>query len=186
MHRRSDRRVLAAILPASIVGPAPAARGPADERAVHPRDQTRARYPDAQGYVERDGQRIFYEVYGDGAETVFLLPTWSLVHSRHWKMQIPYLARHFRVLTLDGLGNGRSDRCSDAARYGSGEFAHDCLAVKEATGTGRAVMVALSRGAQYLLELGRLAPERVAGAVFVGPMFPYAPSRWTLLLHPWI
>ena len=149
-----------------------------------PREQTRARYPDAQGYVERDGQRLFYEVYGDGDETVFLLPTWSLVHSRHWKMQIPYLARHFRVLTLDGLGNGRSDRCRDPTRYGAAEFARDCLAVMDETDTRRAVMVALSRGAQYLLELGRLAPERLAGAAFVGPMFPHAPSRWTLLLHP--
>ena len=29
-------------------------------------EQTRARYPDQEGYVERDGVRIFYEVYGDG------------------------------------------------------------------------------------------------------------------------
>ncbi len=61
------------------------------------REQTRARYPDDEGYVERDGVRVFYEVYGDGEPTVFLLPTWSIIHSRHWKMQIPYFARHFRV-----------------------------------------------------------------------------------------
>ena len=76
-------------------------------------EQSRARYPDSEGFVERDGQRLFYEVYGEGEETIFLLPTWSLAHSRHWKMQIHYLARHFRVLTMDGLGNGRSDRCRD-------------------------------------------------------------------------
>ena len=29
-------------------------------------EQTRARYPDSEGYVERDGVRIFYEVYGSG------------------------------------------------------------------------------------------------------------------------
>ena len=62
-------------------------------------EQSRARYPDSEGFVERDGQRLFYEVYGEGEETIFLLPTWSLVHSRFWKMQIHYLARHFRVLT---------------------------------------------------------------------------------------
>jgi pimeloyl-ACP methyl ester carboxylesterase/predicted glycosyltransferase len=152
---------------------------------VTPHEQTRARYPDAEGYAERDGQRIFYEVYGDGEQTVFLLPTWSLVHSRHWKMQIPYLARHFRVLTMDGLGNGRSDRCCEPRRYGPAETARDCLAVMDSTGTDRAVMMALSRGAQYLLELGRLAPERVAGAAFIGPMFPRTPSHWTFLLHPW-
>jgi pimeloyl-ACP methyl ester carboxylesterase len=147
-------------------------------------EQSRARYPDSEGFVERDGMRLFYEVYGEGEETVFLIPTWSLVHSRHWKMQIPYFARHFRVLTMDGLGNGRSERCRDPRRYGAAEFARDCLAVMDATGTERSVMVSLSRGAQYLLELARIAPERVAGAAFIGPMFPYTPSHWSLVLNP--
>ena len=148
------------------------------------REQSRARYPDAEGFVERDAQRVFYEVYGESDETVFLIPTWSLVHSRHWKMQIPYFARHFRVLAMDGLGNGRSDRCRDAERYGPVEFARDCLAVMDASGTPRAVVVCLSRGAQFVLELVRLAPERVAGAAFIGPMFPYTPSHWSVLLDP--
>ena len=147
-------------------------------------EQTRARYPDEEGYVERDGRRLFYEVYGEGEETIFLLPTWSLVHSRHWKMQIPYLARHFRVLVMDGLGNGRSDRCHDAARFAPSEFARDCLAVMEETGTDCAVMASLSTGTQYQLEIARLAPERVLGAVFVGPMFPYTPSHLSLWTHP--
>src|SRR6266700_121518 len=128
VHPRNDRRVLAAIAPASIAGPGSATQELGDKQTmvrlgVALREQTRARYPDAEGHVERDGQRIFYEVYGDGDETVFLLPTWSLVHSRHWKMQIPYLARHFRVLAMDGLGNGRSDRCRDVRRYGAEAFA---------------------------------------------------------------
>jgi pimeloyl-ACP methyl ester carboxylesterase/predicted glycosyltransferase len=144
-------------------------------------EQSRARYPDEEGFVERGGQRLFYEVYGEGEQTIFLLPTWSLVHSRHWKMQIPYLARHFRVLVMDGLGNGRSDRCRDPRRYKSVEFARDCLAVMDATGTERAVMASLSTGAQYQLQLARLAPERVAGAAFIGPVFPYNPSiQWVL------
>ena len=54
---------------------------------------------------------------------MFLLPTWSIIHSRHWKMQIPYLARHFRVLTFDGRGNGESDRPTGIAAYTEGEFA---------------------------------------------------------------
>jgi pimeloyl-ACP methyl ester carboxylesterase/predicted glycosyltransferase len=149
-----------------------------------PREQTRARYPDAEGYVERDGMRLFYELYGEGEETLFLLPTWSLVHSRHWKMQIPYLSRHFRLLVMDGLGNGRSDRCREPQRYGAAEFARDCLAVMDATGTERAVIASLSRGAQWTLELARLAPERVAGTAFIGPMFPYTISHWSVLLNP--
>ena len=163
--------------------PAPA-DAPAGVSTGRDGEQSRARYPDAEGFVERDGQRLFYEVYGEGQETIFLLPTWSLVHSRHWKMQIPYFARHFRVLTMDGLGNGRSDRCRDPKRYGAAEFARDCLSVMDATGTERAVMVSLSRGGQYPLEIGRLAPERVAGAVFIGPQFPYTLSHQSILTHP--
>jgi pimeloyl-ACP methyl ester carboxylesterase/predicted glycosyltransferase len=143
-------------------------------------EQSRARYPDIEGFVERDGQRLFYEVYGEGEQTIFLLPTWSLLHSRHWKMQIPYLARHFRVLSMDGLGSGRSDRCRDPRRYRAAEFARDFLAVMDATGTERAVMVSLSTGAQYQLELARIASERIAGAAFIGPLFPYTPS------HVWL
>ncbi len=168
------------------VAPAPLAPVPAAVAREIGRDgeQSRARYPDAEGFVERDGQRLFYEVYGEGEETIFLLPTWSLVHSRHWKMQIPYFARHFRVLTMDGLGNGRSDRWHDPKRYGAEEVARDCLAVMDTTGTERAVMVTLSRGAQYPLEMGRLARERVAGAVFIGPQFPYTLSQQSVLTHP--
>ena len=53
----------------------------------------------------------------------------------------------------------------------------------DATGTERAVMVSLSTGAQYQLELARLAPERVAGAAFIGPLFPYTPSHLSVLMR---
>ncbi len=162
--------------------PAPRGAGPHRRHGWPGGEQTRARYPDAEAFAERDGQQLFYEVYGTGDQTVFLAPTWSLVHSRHWKMQIPYLARHFRVVVMDGLGNGRSGRCRDARRYVAEEFARDCLAVLDASGTERAMVVSLSKGAQFMLELARLAPKRLAGAAFIGPMFPYTPSHWSLLL----
>jgi pimeloyl-ACP methyl ester carboxylesterase/predicted glycosyltransferase len=147
-------------------------------------EQSRARYPDGEGFAKRLGQRLFYEVYGEGEETVFLLPTWSLVHSRHWKMQIAYLARHFRVLVMDGLGNGRSDRCQDPSRYAPVEFARDCLAVMDVSGTERAVLASLSTGAQYQLALAELAPQRVAGAAFIGPLFPLTPGPMWAMTNP--
>ena len=146
-------------------------------------EQSRARHPDSEGFVERDGQRLFYELYGEGEQTLFLTQPW-LTQSRHWKMQIHYLAHHFRVLSMDGLGYGRSDRCRESHRYGAAESARDCLAVMDATATERAVIVSLSRSAQYTLELARLAPERVTGSVFIAPFFPYTPSHWTVLTHP--
>ena len=57
--------------------------------AAPAREQTRARYPDEEGFVEREGVRIFWERYGEGEPTILFLPTWSIIHSRCWKMQIP-------------------------------------------------------------------------------------------------
>jgi pimeloyl-ACP methyl ester carboxylesterase len=151
-----------------MLEPAPTART---------REQTRARYPDEEGFVERDGVRVAYEVYGEAEPTVVLLPTWSIVHSRQWKMQIPYLARHFRVVTFDGRGNGRSDRPEGAAAYLEHEFAGDALAVMEATGTGRAVLVALSCGAVWATLLAAEHPERVAAAAYICPAVPLAPGH---------
>jgi pimeloyl-ACP methyl ester carboxylesterase/predicted glycosyltransferase len=147
------------------------------------REQSRARYPGSSGYTTRDGVRLYYEVYGAGEPAIFLLPTWSVVHSRQWKMQIPYLARHCRVVTFDGRGNGRSDRPADG--YGESEFAADAVAVMDATGTGRAVVVSLSLGAERALLLAAGHPNRVSGAVFIGPGAPLAALPPERLEYPW-
>ena len=137
----------------------------------------RARYPDQEGFIERNGIRIFYEVFGTGDPTVLLLPTWSILHSRLWKAQVPYLARHCRVITFDGRGNGRSSRPERVEAYCDKEFAADALAVMEATATRQAVLVSLSLGACWALLLAAEHPERVAGAVFIGPALPLGPNH---------
>jgi pimeloyl-ACP methyl ester carboxylesterase/predicted glycosyltransferase len=139
------------------------------------RDQTRARYPDEEGYVDREGVSIFWERYGDGPETILLLPSWSIVHSRSWKGQIPYLARHCRVVTFDPRGNGRSDRPDTPAAYSEWEYATDALAVLDATGTDRAIIVSISLGAHRALILAGEHPERVSAAVFIACSLPLAP-----------
>ena len=65
------------------------------------REQSRAAYPDEAGYIGRPGARARYEVYGNGSPTILFAPTWSIVHSRIWKAQIPYFARRNRVIALD-------------------------------------------------------------------------------------
>jgi pimeloyl-ACP methyl ester carboxylesterase/predicted glycosyltransferase len=150
----------------------------------------RAREPDDKGYIERDGVRVFFEVYGTGDPTILFCPTWTLVHSRVWKMQIPYLARHHRVIVFDPRGNGKSDRPRTAEAYAESEFAQDALDVLDATGTERAIVVGLSRGAQRALLLAAEHPERVLGLVLIGPWFPASRSlggmRWRLMSHPWV
>jgi pimeloyl-ACP methyl ester carboxylesterase/predicted glycosyltransferase len=141
-------------------------------RACQPaREQTRARYPDQEGYVERDGVRVFWERYGQGEPTFLLPPTYEIVHSRSWKCQVPYLSRHGRVVTFDPRGNGRSDRPRDYAAYTRHEVAADALAVLDATGTQRAIVVAWCDMGDSLI-LAAEHPQRVAGVVFIAPALP--------------
>ena len=134
-------------------------------------EQSRARHPDEEGYVERDGVRVFWERYGTGERAILLPPTWEIVHSRFWKAQIPYLARHGRVVTFDPRGNGRSDRPDDFEAYRRREFAADALAVLDAAGVDRAVVVSWCDMGESLI-LAAEHPERVAGLVFVAPALP--------------
>jgi hypothetical protein len=64
----------------------------------------RAKLPSKDGFVERDGVKLYYEIYGDGPETMIFLPTWSIVHSRVYKAQLPYFSERFRCITFDGRG----------------------------------------------------------------------------------
>jgi pimeloyl-ACP methyl ester carboxylesterase/predicted glycosyltransferase len=140
-------------------------------------EQSRARYPDATGFIERDGVRVAWESYGSGEQTILFLPTWTLVHSRVWKMQIAYFARHFRVICFDPRGNGRSDRPTHPSAYNESEFAQDALDVMDACGVERAVCVAFSTGAQRGMLLAAEHPDRVEGLVFIGAYAPVSRLR---------
>ncbi len=147
-------------------------------------EQSRAREPDAAGILQRNGVRISWERHGAAGPHVLLLPTWSIVHSRFWKMQVPYLARFSRVVTFDGRGNGRSDRPGGSAEdYSVAQFAEDALAVMDASGLERAVLLSLSCGALWATALAAEHPERVQALVYIGPAVPLAPGHPERAVH---
>jgi pimeloyl-ACP methyl ester carboxylesterase len=138
---------------------------------------TRAREPDDAGYVQDEaGVRVYYEVFGDSPDVVCLVPPWAIGHSRVWRAQIPYLARHFRVIAIDPRGNGRSDRPTDRAAYSRAAHVRDVLAVLDATGTDRAMLVSASPRAVLALELAARHADRVRAAVFITPQLWIEPT----------
>ncbi len=154
---------------------APAA--PAERAATS--DHSRAHQPVMAGFVERGGVRVFWERYGVDepvAPTLLLMPTWHIVHSRCWKFQVADLARRARVLTFDPRGNGRSDRPREPAAYDRREWAEDAVAVLDANGVERAVVVSWCDEGQAL-HLATDHPDRVAGLV----LFSGYPLAATLL-----
>ncbi|MCW2847486.1 MAG: alpha/beta fold hydrolase [Marmoricola sp.] len=129
----------------------------------------RAREPDERGYVERDGVRIAYESFGDGESTVVFVPIDTIVESRAWKGQVPYLSRHFRVVTIDPRGNGASDRVTDPALLGDLDFVGDTIAVMDQLGIEKAVLVGICCSASQALTCAARHPDRVQGVVAFAP-----------------
>ena len=133
----------------------------------------KAREPDETGFIERDGVRIAWQVYGDLAgpqdPAVLLLPTWCIVPAEIWKLQVAFLARRTRVITFDPRGNGASDRPEESSAYAREQQTQDALDVLDATGTERAVVVALSMGNLHALDLASEHPDRVSAWVAIGP-----------------
>jgi pimeloyl-ACP methyl ester carboxylesterase len=144
----------------------------------------RAIEPAYAGYAERDGVKLYWQRFGEGQPSIVLLPTWSIVDSRVWKAQVPYLARHFRVVTFDGRGTGRSDRPAEAEAYSHVEFAADTITVLDATETPDAVLVGLSCGALWGVQVAAARPDRVRGLIFLGPQVPLAPTHADRTVYP--
>jgi pimeloyl-ACP methyl ester carboxylesterase len=144
----------------------------------------RARQPDTVGAVERDGVRVGYEVFEPlataadggavaGSPTLVLLTSWAIIHMRQWKLQVPALARRFRVVTVEGRGNGAADRPHTDAAYADEELVADVVAVMDAVGVDRAILVGLSMGGRHALQLAAWHPDRAAGVVAVGTALPW-------------
>jgi len=133
----------------------------------------RARYPDVEDFIERDGVKVGYEAFGAGDPTVLFVPTGSIVHSQAWKAQVPYLSRRSRVVTIDPRGNGRSDRPGAASAYADSEFVADTIAVLDAIDIERAVLVGLCCSGWRALLTAALHPDRVLGVVALAPAAPY-------------
>jgi len=144
----------------------------------------RAIEPRASGVVSRGGVDLAWEDNGSGETTILLLPTWSIIPSRFWKLQVPYLARHHRVVTFDGRGTGRSGRPVGPQAYTADQFSDDAVAVLDALEIDRAVIVGFSRGALWGVRLAADHPERVSGLIAIGPSVPIIPRSAERNAHP--
>ncbi len=149
----------------------------------------RAKLPVEEGFIERGGVKLHYEVYGHGDETMVFVPPWSIVHSRVYKAQLPYFSERFRCVTYDGRGSGQSDAPDDVAAYTFDNYVADAIAVMDATRTGPAIIVGLSLGAMIGCVLAAHHADRVEAAILVGtaaaigPGYPYMRAGHFHLKH---
>lgn len=138
------------------------------------------RSPDRTGFADNDGVRLHYEVHGDGnadAAPLLFLAAFCVIDARLWNMQIPHFARHRRCVAYDPPGAGASDRPTDVSRFTTRARATDALAVMDAAGLDRAVVVGISQGGLTAPLLAVTAPERVLGVVMIAPAIPLSDAQ---------
>ncbi len=125
-------------------------------------------------WFEHDGHRIAYAEHGEGPRPLVLLP--GLLFSQ--RMQEPLAqtlaARGNRVITLDPLGHGDSDRPRDMTRYSMTAFGGQVVGLLDHLGIEQAVVGGASLGANITLEVAAAAPRRLRGMVLEMPVLDNA------------
>ena len=124
--------------------------------------------PAHEGFVNRDGVKIWYAVYGTIGPWIAFAPPFQIVHAALLKATVPYLAEYFRVVVMDGRGNGRSDRPAGAQHYTFDLYYGDFVGVLDASVVGRVAVVGISAAAMTVLRLAGEQPERVSHVITAG------------------
>lgn len=118
------------------------------------------------GEFRYEGHRISYDSYGEG-ERALVLVHGLLMNRRMYEPLAPRLAATGnRVVCVDLLGHGRSDRPEDLRLYSMPLFARQVVALLDHLELPSAVVGGTSLGANVGLELAVRYPER-ARALFV-------------------
>ncbi len=145
-------------------------------------------------HFEFEGQRIAYTEYGGGpaavtpsgirsptrpgtaisapasARPLILVHGLLLSQTMHHPLARHLAARGNRVITVDLLGHGESDRPRDMWRYGTSFFAQQVLALMDHLELEQAVVMGTSLGANTALEIALEAPQRLRGMVIEMPV----------------
>ena len=116
------------------------------------------------------GQRLSYTEFGSGDRTVVLLHGLLLNQRMHEPLARALAARGNRVVTLDLLGHGESDRPRDMWRYSMSFFGEQVVALLDHLEVREAVVLGTSLGANTALEAAVIAPERLRGMVIEMPV----------------
>jgi pimeloyl-ACP methyl ester carboxylesterase len=131
-----------------------------------------------------EGHRIEYDSYGAGDRVLVLIH--GLLMNRHMFERLgPELAsRGNRVICVDMLGHGRSDRPEDLRLYSMPLFARQVAALLDHLGQPAAVVGGTSLGANIALELATHEPERVRGLFVEMPVLDNALSAVAATFTP--
>lgn len=130
------------------------------------------------------GYALGYEVHGEG-DRVIVLTNGLLLDAGVNRQLARSLAAHgFRVVLLDLLGHGTSDKPHHATQYRMDRYARQVVALLDELGVERAVVGGVSLGANVTLHVAVQAPDRVAALLVEMPVLEWATPAAASLFVP--
>jgi pimeloyl-ACP methyl ester carboxylesterase len=125
-------------------------------------------------FFRHAGHRLAYTIHGEGPRTCVLVHGLLLSQKMHEPLARSLAERGNRVVTLDLLGHGRSDRPRDMTQYSMSFFGEQMIALLDHLEVDEAVLAGTSLGANSTLEAAAHAPERVRGMIVEMPVLDNA------------
>jgi len=114
--------------------------------------------PDASGYAQVNGIRVWYASFGHG-EPVLLLHG-GLANANYWGNQVRALAPNYRVIVMDSRGHGRSTH--DGRPYGYDLMATDVMGLLDHLKIEKVALIGWSDCAIIGLNIAMHHPERLS------------------------
>jgi pimeloyl-ACP methyl ester carboxylesterase len=133
---------------------------------------------------EFHGSRLAYEVHGEGDRVFVYIHGLLMDSGMNRALAQSLAARGHRVVLLDLLGHGRSDKPLRASSYRMDAYAEEVVALLDLLDVERAVIGGVSLGADVSLHVAVAAPERVQALVIEMPVLEWAVPAAALLFTP--
>lgn len=131
-----------------------------------------------------DGHELVYDVYGSGDRLLVYMHGLLLDSDLNRGIANALSERGNRVVLVDLLGHGRSDRPTHASEYRIDTYAEQVIGLLDHLDAQEAVIGGLSLGANVSLFTAARHPERVRGLVLEMPVLEWAVPSAALIFVP--
>ncbi|MEZ5143753.1 MAG: alpha/beta hydrolase [Acidimicrobiales bacterium] len=138
---------------------------------------------EAQSFVF-GGSNLVYEEHGAGDQVLVYVHGLLMDSGMNRALARSLADRGHRVVLLDVLGHGRSDKPLHASAYRMDAYGREVVALLDHLEVDRAVIGGISLGANISLQVAVAAPDRVQAMVLEMPVLEWAVPAAALLFTP--
>lgn len=137
-----------------------------------------------EGAFRFQGHRIAYDIYGEGERTLVLAHGLLMNRRMYERLGAEMASRGYRVVAVDLLGHGRSDRPPDMRLYNLNAFSDQILGLLDHLELEAPILGGTSLGANVGIEFAVHRPERVSGLFIEMPVLDNALLGAALIFTP--